>query len=309
MPAVTVIIPTFNRANLLPRAVESVRRQQFQDFEILVIDDASIDSTSKVCESFGEPRLRYIRHPVNQGIAAARNTGVSNALGRYIAFLDDDDEWLPAKLRRQVDVLESSSRSIGAVYSAFEKVDKETGERREVVRPAKTGHILNELCLKNWIGTASTVCLKRECFDEVGPFDEKVTFGEEYDMWIRIAHRFDFKYVDEVLVKYGVHPYRLSTNYRAIAGGLAEQLKKHGEFFALDPENHSRRFANLGVLYCYLGEVDRARESFWKAIETTPLALKLYAYLALSMFGSRIFRRVQGPRDKSGERRGESRTA
>ena len=202
MPTVTVIIPTFNRADLLPLAVESVLHQTFQDFEILIIDDASSDGTPSVGRSYTyHPRIRYMRHRKNQGIAGARNTGVANALGRFIAFLDDDDEWLPSKLKKQVDVLEQSSRSVGAVYSAFEKVDKETGRPLEVVRPNKSGHILHELCMKNWIGTASTVCVKRECFEEAGPFDERVTFGEEYDMWIRIARRYDFKYIDEVLVR------------------------------------------------------------------------------------------------------------
>jgi glycosyltransferase involved in cell wall biosynthesis len=298
MPAVTVIIPTFNRATLLPKAVESVLKQTYQDFEILLIDDASSDATPTVCRGFSDPRVRYIRHRENRGIAGARNTGVSNARGRFIAFLDDDDEWLPQKLSRQVEVLENSSRSIGAVYTAFEMVDKETGRGRGEIRPAKSGHILHELCMRNWIGTASTVCLKRECFDEAGPFDEKVTFGEEYDMWIRIAHRYDFKYIDEILVKYGVHPLRLSMNYDAMIGGLREQLKKHGEFFALDPPNHSRRFANLGVLYCYVGEVAKAREAFRNAIRATPLWAKLYAYLALSLFGAGVFRWVQGPRGR-----------
>ena len=308
-PAVTVIIPTFNRAALLPKAVESVLAQTFQDFEIVLVDDASSDSTPNVIRGFSDPRIRYVRHDSNRGIAVARNTGVANARGRFIAFLDDDDEWLPVKLERQIEILENSSRSVGAVYSAFEKVDKDTGERVAVVRPAKSGHILNELCMRNWIGTASTVCLKRECFEEVGWFDERVTFGEEYDMWIRIAHRYDFKYLDEILVRYGVHSFQLSTNYQAVIGGLAEQLKKHGQLFALDPENYSRRFANLGVLYCYSGDIDRARSAFTSAIRATPFALKVYAYLALSVLGARAFRWIHKPRRGLKEPRGGVATA
>jgi glycosyltransferase involved in cell wall biosynthesis len=296
VPAVTVIIPTYNRADLLPIAVRSVLGQTFQDFEILIVDDGSTDDTPATCRQFTDSRVRYIRHSSNKGIAAGRNTGVRNAQGRLIAFLDDDDEWLPSKLQQQVDVLCNSSRSVGAVYTAFEMVDKDTLRTLGVIRPAKSGHILHELCMKNWIGTASTVCLKRECFEEAGSFDEKVTFGEEYDMWIRVAHRYDFKYIDEPLVKYGVHPLRLSTNYEAMIGGLREQLAKHGRFFALDPVNHSRRFVNLGVLYCYTGNVSAARTAFRDAIRATPLAPKLYAYLALSMLGVHIFRWVHAPR-------------
>jgi glycosyltransferase involved in cell wall biosynthesis len=308
MPAVSVIIPTFNRAKLLPKAVQSVLNQTFQDFEIVLIDDASTDCTPNVSRSFSDARIRYVRHDTNRGIAAARNTGVANASGRFIAFLDDDDEWLPGKLERQVDILANSSRSIGAVYSAFEQVDLATDRRVGVVRPAKSGHILNELCMKNWIGTASTVCLKRECLEEAGPFDERVTFGEEYDMWIRIAHRYDFKYIDEILVKYGVHAIQLSTNYQAIIGGLKEQLTKHRDLFALDPPNYSRRFANLGVLYCYVGEVAKGREAFRNAIRAAPFVTKLYAYLALSLLGPRVFRWVQGPRGRLSAPRGPAPT-
>jgi glycosyltransferase involved in cell wall biosynthesis len=303
MPAVSVIIPTFNRADLLPKAVRSVLAQTYQDLEIVVIDDASADCTTAAVHRLDDPRIRYVRHERNRGIAAARNTGVANATGRYVAFLDDDDEWLPRKLELQVGILADSPRSIGAVYSAFEQVDMATGRRVAVVRPAKSGHILNELCLKNWIGTASTVCLKRECLDEAGPFDEKVTFGEEYDMWIRIAHRYDFKYIDEILVRYGVHSVQLSTNYAAMIGGLREQLRKHRAFFALDAANYSRRFANLGVLYCYAGEIEKGRQAFRSAIRATPLAAKLYAYLALSMLGPRGFRSIHGPRGKPGANR------
>jgi len=298
MPAVSVIIPTFNRADLLPKAVGSVLSQTFQDLEIVVVDDASGDCTPAVVHGLGDRRIRYVRHPANRGIAAARNTGVAHASGRYLAFLDDDDEWLPRKLELQVGILTDSPRSVGAVYSAFEQIDMTTGNRVAVVRPGKSGHILNELCMKNWIGTASTVCLKRECLEEAGPFDERVTFGEEYDMWIRVAHRYDFKYIDEILVRYGVHPVQLSTNYQAIIGGLREQLHKHRDFFALDPGNYSRRFANLGVLYCYVGETARGRQAFYSGIRVTPFAGKLYAYLALSLLGTRVFRSLQGPRGK-----------
>src|SRR5258705_10332336 len=111
MPKVSVIIPTYNRAECLRSAITNVLNQTFQDFEIVVVDDSSQDHTREVVNSLDDKRIKYIRHERNKGVAAARNTGVSNAKGDYIAFLDDDDEWFPEKLKKQCAVLEASSPS------------------------------------------------------------------------------------------------------------------------------------------------------------------------------------------------------
>lgn len=119
MPKVSVIIPTYNRARYLHRAIQSVLDQRFPDLEIIVVDDASTDDTAQVIEGFRDPRIRYFRHNTNRREAASRNTGVQNAVGDYIAFLDDDDVWLPDKLAIQVNLLDISSLKIGAVYTSF----------------------------------------------------------------------------------------------------------------------------------------------------------------------------------------------
>ena len=296
MPRVSVIIPTHNRSAFLRSAIRSVLAQTYQDFELIVVDDASTDDTAHVVDSFNNERITYLRHSVNRRVAAARNTGIGRAGGEFIAFLDDDDEWLPAKLAAQVTMLDSSAAVVGAVYSAFDQVDLYTHEILATSRPGKRGHILHELCLRNLIGTASTVCLRRTCLDEVGLFDEGIEFGEEYDLWIRIAHSFDFKYIDEVLVRYGVHTTRLSTNYAVMISGLEGQLRKHAAFFASDLPNYSRRYVALGALHCYKGDARRARSAFTEAIKASPLVLSNYLYFGLSLFGASIFRKVREPR-------------
>jgi glycosyltransferase involved in cell wall biosynthesis len=296
MPKVSVVIPTYNRAGFLRLAVQSVLNQSFGDFEILIVDDASEDDTPAVVAGFADARIRYIRHERNRRIAGTRNTGIVNSAGDYIAFLDDDDEWLPSKLAQQVAALDSSAGSVGAVYTAFAQVDVATQQIFRTIKPRKRGHILHELCIRNWIGTASTVCLRRQCLDEVGLFDESVAFGEEYDMWIRIAHRFDFKYIDDVLVRYGLHSNRLSTNYDVMIAGLERQLQKHASFFAVDRTNYSRRYVWLGTLYCYRGDTRKGRRSFLEAIKVSPFKLDSYAYLGLTLLGARGFRGLRGPR-------------
>ena len=295
VPRVSVVIPTHNRSGFLRRAVRSVLGQTFQDFEIVIVDDASSDDTREVVASLGDPRIRYFRHEHNRRIAGARNTGVSNSTGEYIAFLDDDDEWRRDKLEKQVDMLDTSAPTVGAVYAAFARVDVASGEVVNISQVVKRGHILHDLCSRNWVGTASTVCVRRRCFEEVGLFDESVAFGEEYDMWIRIAHRFDFRYIDEVLVGYGLHARRLSRNFDVMMNGLKRQLAKYDTFFASDPVNHSRRYMSLGRLCCYSGNARAGRRAFWKAIKLWPYSPKYYLYLGLALFGARGFTAVRGP--------------
>lgn len=115
MPKVSVVIPTHNRSSLLRRAIQSVLDQTYQDFEIIVVDDASTDDTEAVVKGFADERIRYVRHSENRGEAASRNTGIRLAKGEYIAGHDDDDVWLPPKLEKQVKAFEKASPKVGVV--------------------------------------------------------------------------------------------------------------------------------------------------------------------------------------------------
>ncbi len=116
MPRISIIIPAYNRADVLPRAINSVLSQTFTDYEIIVVDDASTDETSAVARNFNGP-VHVIRHEVNRGPAAARNTGIEATSGAYVAFLDSDDEWMPEKLGRQIGLLEGLGTSYNACCS------------------------------------------------------------------------------------------------------------------------------------------------------------------------------------------------
>lgn len=117
-PTVSVILPTYNRAHLLERAIQSVLDQTYPDFEIIVVDDASIDNTVNIIKGIINERIRYIRHEKNKGAAAARNTGIKLAKGKYIAFQDSDDEWLRDKLEKQIKIFETVSPEVGVVYTS-----------------------------------------------------------------------------------------------------------------------------------------------------------------------------------------------
>jgi len=124
-PTVSVIISTYNRAHLIGRAIQSVLNQTYQDFEVIVVDDGSTDNTEEIVKSFNDPRIRYIRHEKNKGAAAARNTGIKAARGKYIAFQDSDDEWLPEKLEKQMKVFENAPPEAGVVYTDMQRINED----------------------------------------------------------------------------------------------------------------------------------------------------------------------------------------
>lgn len=298
MPKVSVIIPTYNRARHLQRAIRSVLDQTFQDFEIIVVDDASIDDTPDIIKAFQDPRMRYFRHQSNRKEAGSRNTGVQNSVGKYIAFLDDDDTWLPQKLALQVNLLDISPLKVGAVYTSFLKVDALTGRIIGPWSAEKRGNVLRALSELNWIGIPSTVLVRRECFEKVGLFDEQVEFGLDYDMWIRIAQSYEFECLAEPLALRALNHDRLSTDFALVLKGKESTLKKYKDFFSLNNKAYSVHLLQLGVLYCYNGLMRKGRAAFSKGIQVNPLELRNYYNLALSLLGAETFKRIKRFRDK-----------
>jgi glycosyltransferase involved in cell wall biosynthesis len=297
MPKVSVIIPTYNRADCLRSAIASVLGQTFQDFEIIVVDDASNDNTAETVAAIQDQRIKYLRHDANTGEAGSRNTGVTNATGEYIAFLDDDDEWLPEKLELQVDLLDKSPPIVGAVYTTSIRIERATGKTLSQWVPKKMGYIFRDMLSKNWIGSPSTVALRRECFEKVGLFDPTVAFGLDYDMWIRVSEMYHFECIQRPLVKYYIHSIRLSNNYKLMIAGIQAQLEKYAPLFALDTKNHSRRYSHLGINYCFSGDTRRGRDALLHAIRLYPFDLRHYYNLCLSFLGSHNFKRLKRARE------------
>ncbi|MBR8838295.1 MAG: glycosyltransferase [Stigonema ocellatum SAG 48.90 = DSM 106950] len=200
MPTVSVIISTYKRANLVSQAIESVLAQTYTDYEIIVVNDGSPDNTKEVLDQFGD-HITAI-HQENQGVSAARNAGIRAAQGQYIAFLDDDDLWLPNKLEKQIACLESNPK-IGLVYSDMFCFD-ENGVFPHTWAKANPTPPIQEcwiLFVRNFIPTPSVV-VRQECLDKVGLFDETLTTCEDYDLWLRIIEKWSVHFLNEPLVRY-----------------------------------------------------------------------------------------------------------
>ena len=293
MPKVSVLIPTYNRALHLRAAIASVLDQTFQDFEVIVVDDASTDDTFAVVRSVDDARVRYLRHETNKKEAVSRNTALRAASGEYIAFLDDDDEWVREKLQRQVELLENRPPEFGGVYTGCVTIDRTSGNVVGGVIPEKRGNIFEDMIVKNWVGTPSTVLFKKECFSQVGLFDETIAFGVDYDMWIRIASKYQLDYISEPLVKYYIQSDRLSTNHELVICGLENQIVKYGSLFRKSSKGLSRRYRIIGTLYCYTGDLKKGRQALLRAIRINPFELRQYFNLCTSFFGPRNFIRLK----------------
>ena len=212
-PLVSVIIPTFNRASFVLEAADSVLKQTVEDFELIVVDDGSTDETEKALTQY---QGRFIYHfQDNQGVSAARNRGIQTARGKWIAFLDDDDLWLPEKIETQIKFF---SKTPDAMICQTEEIWIRNGRR---VNPRKkhqkfSGNIFAPsllLCLVS----PSAVMIKRELFEQVGCFDETLPACEDYDLWLRISAQFPIFLIDRPLVvKRGGHPDQLSRTTPAL---------------------------------------------------------------------------------------------
>lgn len=287
-PKVTVIIPTYQRPNILGRAIESVLGQTFQDFEIIVIDDASKDHTEEVVGRFLKKRVKFYQHESQKGGGAARNTGLRHAIGEYIAFLDDDDEWYPEKLEMQVQLLEKSSTEIGGIYTGHHKIDSVSGEILKVGKPQKRGNLYPEIFKANWLGTTSSLLLKRECFEKVGEFDESLQSFQDYDMWIRMAKFFHFDFILQPLVKYYVHDVKIWNNLDALEKGLARMLEKNGKE-SIFKRQMSLEYLTLGVRYFHNKDYAKGKRAFIQAITLNPFQIDSYLNLGLGMVGENRF--------------------
>ena len=207
MPTVSVIIHTYNNEKFIAETVESVLNQTYKDYEIIVVDDGSADGTRDALVPYMQ-KIRY-HYKENGGIASAKNAGICLSQTEFVAFLDHDDLWVPDKLQLQMECF-NENLQVGLVYSKYTSF-RDGKELRTKPEKGYSGWIFKELLSKSFIQT-STVVVKRECLDAVGPYDETFSLGDEYDMFLRIARKFQCGFVDKGLTRYRVHDTNASNN-------------------------------------------------------------------------------------------------
>jgi len=232
MPKVSVVIPAYNAMTYLSETVESVFQQTFTDFEVLIINDGSLDGIEEWVAQLTDPRVKLISQP-NQGVSVARNTGIAQARGEYIAFLDADDLWKPTKLEKQVHRLENDP-AVGLVYTWTTLVDQGGKPTGFVYAYELEGNVWEQIVIEDIVCNGSSAMVRRSCFETVGVFDPNLSSVADGDMWVRIAGHYPFAVVKEFLVDYRQYPNSMSKNRQKMLEDLRLTIEKRFQSVPLD---------------------------------------------------------------------------
>jgi glycosyltransferase involved in cell wall biosynthesis len=227
-PLVSVIIPTYNRAEFIAETVESVLNQTYSNIETIIVDDGSTDNTRDVLKKY-QDKIDYIYQDRSER-SKARNEGVRHSQGDYIAFLDSDDVWFPTKIEKQVQILDEKP-VVGVVYTGVQYIDTHgdpyVGEISWDVLKRKRPSLYEDLMTHNVIsGSSSSVMIRRHCMDRVGLFDESMNACEDLDLWRRLAQHFAFYKIESPLVKLRIHMGSTQQNLTLMAKGYERIIKK-----------------------------------------------------------------------------------
>lgn len=235
-PLVSCVIPTHNRADLLPRAISSIQNQTYKNLEIIIVSDGSTDNTKNIVDDIAknDNRIKFFENIPAQGGNVARNTGIELSEGEYVAFLDDDDEWLPEKIERQLEIMESDE-SIGFVYTGVHIIY--VNEKSEYNSKAREiGNLNKRILLDNCVGTTSTVMVRKDIFKKAGVFDVELKALQDYDLWIRICQHCNVGMVCDEMINY--------YNYTGTAQ-VSALTKKYEESFAYINKKYEDLFSSL----------------------------------------------------------------
>lgn len=299
-PKVSVVLATYKRQDVLPRAIQSVVDQTLPDWELLLVDDEPSDDTQAIAESFGDGRIRYLRHERNRGLCAARNSGIRAARGRYVAFLDDDDVFLAPKLERQAEALDLADERVGIV-SCYEKIIRPDGT--SVPRMLRLDGDVHRLLLRDDLVRMQLLVLRRVLFDRVGLFDERLRAHDDYDMTLRLSRVSEFRTVPEALVGIIGTPGSMSTDVQRRIDALETMMVTHPEFRE-QRRVRARWNRRLARHHAELGRGEMWRRHMLQSLREDPLSPPTWLSLATgSLVGPSVHLQLGRLRSKLRRRR------
>jgi glycosyltransferase involved in cell wall biosynthesis len=279
-PMVTVVVPTHNRSELLKRALVSILAQTYGDFEVIVVDDGSEKSPADVVADLGDPRIQIFTHESNSGAAGARNTALKAAQGKYLAFLDDDDEWLPEKLELQVEKINSSPPEIGLIYCWMDYFDN-TGTLVSETHPTISGAVFSQVLGKQRLAGCPTLLVRTEIARELGGFDERLLRGNDGDFIRRICKNYEVDLIPKVLVNVHIgHGPRVTSTTREgwqnDESAIRIKLAKFEQEFKSFPKAFAETMIRLGYVQGKLGAHVASLASYARAVHKTPTSLETW---------------------------------
>ncbi|OGM11468.1 hypothetical protein A2Z22_00255 [Candidatus Woesebacteria bacterium RBG_16_34_12] len=289
-PLVSVIIPTYNRSSMLKNSIESVLKQTYHNFELIIVDDGSTDNTKEVVKKIKDKRIKYF-YKKNQGPASAQNYGIKHSGGKYITILGDDDLYLPNKIDVQVELLEKNS-DYGFCYSNIYLKNKDKLHLYLSNEPFNSH--LNLLLSKNFIA-APTVMIKSNTLKSLKGFNESYEIAEDYDLWLRAAKKYLFDYINKPLVIVNLHDSNLCRDIKKVSyydGIVRYKHLKH--YKGRIPKKYIKKYRRelafqKGKVLFYEGKKTKARRYFKKAIKIDPTQVKAYLLYLSSYMQSTSF--------------------
>ncbi|MEB8389456.1 glycosyltransferase family 2 protein [Rhodobacteraceae bacterium KMM 6894] len=278
-PAVSVVLPTFNRAHCLPGAMTSVLDQSFKDLELLIVDDASTEDIKAVVTEINDPRIRYLRLERNSGAAAARNVGLAKALGNYIAFQDSDDIWLPGKLAKQLELLKAQPPEVGVVTGLKIIYGRDTarvhGPGRVDCAPdpnrpftlqedqLKRSLVENRISLQNAL-------FRRDCMPDIAWFDPRAKANNDWEFVVRLSqHKLILEVVEPVVLAM-LSPDSISAKPRKRATGFLRILQKNKHVYARYPNEYGWFLYSTGMALYRCGRKRAGRQLILKSMRLRP---------------------------------------
>jgi len=318
MTKISIIIPTYNYAQYICEAIESVLNQTYKDFEIIVVDDGSTDNTKEVIKPYLN-KIKYI-YQQNSGPSAARNRGIKEAKGEYIAFLDADDIWLAQKLELQIKFMEKE-KEVGLIFSDMilfnEKgIIKNSFLKEKLffnklsIKPLSFtekviyDNVFNALLQENFIPT-NTVIVKKECFNKVGFFDKTLFSVEDRDMWLRIGLFYDIGFINSPLVLTRFHETNISANQELALKSRLKVMKKFLNYSNLPIKSKkiikqtiNKIYFDLGYLYFTYEKFPLSRIYFRKFLKENPFIFKPWIYILLSVLPTSDIRKLKNLKEK-----------
>jgi glycosyltransferase involved in cell wall biosynthesis len=307
-PAVSIVVPTFNRAHVLGRALGSIARQSFSDYEVIVVDDGSTDRTDEALAGAASmfPRLQVIRVDRNRGAAHARNVGVSAAIGTFVAFLDADDEWLPEKLSVQLAAFAAAPPEVGIITTRY-RLTYPSGVRQDKPADPMEGSLSESMRefvsgQREIVGVFSTLMFRRDIFRAVGGLDPALACWEDADFFLRVAECTEFGFIPNVLTIKHDTADSISASWWREAAGVSRFWQKHSK--RLGGYLPFRRYVawhqhSVGVAACLAGDMRQGRRLFRESIRIWPGYVQPFVHLVLTAAGSRRYQAVLSRRRRS----------
>lgn len=286
---ISIIIPTYNRCDVLQRAIESVYNQTNDDWEMIIVDDGSDDATESVMREYDSNRITYIRFSENKGANAARNAGIDAARGRIISFLDSDDELQPTHLEHVRRTFSDAPATVGGVYTGF-KVEEE-GQIADVTRVNKQLSRPVDVLEDYPLGGFSTLSFRKSVFASVGRLDPEFRANQDREFLVRVLAEYNLLPVDELLVTYHKHGERLSDDATTRLDSIEQLVEKHED--KLTRRAHGNLSFARGLEYVKTQDMKKANRMFRRAIVAQPSRALYWLHYAAS-FDRRLYATIIG---------------